>query len=188
MITRDDYLAYSYRKPLESLQTVHDLTTKVFLFLGYGLHDINLRHLILEANKIGRIRSYTSCTRVHWPGKALLATPPDVFLIDMECEHFLQAIEERFPIDVTEWGRKEEAQFNQERLNAAKAIKVCRERVTQLSTDRDQVCLLVDAGTTPLHFARASWRASQEDEKWTKRIQIVTNSPEVLREFAMAQT
>ena len=80
----------------------------------------------------------------------------------MECEHFLQAIEERFPIDVTEWGRKEEARLDEKQLIAAKAIKVCRERVTQLSTDRDQVCLLVDAGTTPLHFARASWRASRK--------------------------
>jgi DeoR/GlpR family transcriptional regulator of sugar metabolism len=171
VISRNDYLNYSYRRPLETLKTLYDLSTRVFLFLGYSLRDLNMRHIITEANRLGSVRSYAVIR--HAPGpEARYWQKLGVTLMDLDVEEFFQMVFREFPPDTSEFRIKVDLRVEDKEAIANKALK----RISREIKTSGSINLILDAGTTTLFVARAIAAALESGTLRGDVIRFLTNS------------
>lgn len=177
VVTRDDYLKYATRRPLESLQTLYDLQKKVFLFLGYGLRDLHIRHILIEAERISGVESYAIMKDEKGP-ELRYWEKHGVCVIRMDIREFLADVFDEFPIDQSEWSVKGDLRVADKEEIANKAFRTLRQLAEQANDA--QLDVFIDSGTTCLHFAKALLQGIRQRFVSSKRLRLVTNSPEVI--------
>ncbi len=181
VITRNDYLNYSHRRTLEMLKTLYDLSTKVFLFLGYSLRDLNMRHIITEANRIGAVRSYAVLKDAYDPEYSYWRDL-GVTLIQQDLDHFLSEVLETFPAYEFEFDEKEDMRVAEKDEISNKALLELKQAISQSSS----LAVIIDAGSTTASLAKALSREVLAGGISVENIHIITNSPPVMDELTPA--
>jgi DeoR/GlpR family transcriptional regulator of sugar metabolism len=181
VITRNDYLNYSHRRTLEMLKTLYDISTKVFLFLGYSLRDLNMRHIITEASRIAKVRSYAILQETSGP-ESRYWQKLGVTLVQGNAEDFVTDVLKSFPAYEFEWDQKADVRVEEKAQIATKALRILKDAIT---TD-SEINVIIDAGSTTLHFAKLLAREVQEGNASLRNVRIVTNSPFVMEELTPA--
>ncbi len=174
VITRDDYLRYRENRPLELIKTIHDLTSKVFLFLGYSLRDLNMRRILIEAQRIASVRCFAVMPDVTAPEVAYWGQH-GVRLIRKGAEEFVAEVLDRFPYEESEFTIKAEQRLDAKGRIAEKAIKEVRPLLEVGDHD-----VFIDAGTTTLAFAGKLIELIRAGAIDGRSLRIITNSSEVL--------
>jgi DeoR/GlpR family transcriptional regulator of sugar metabolism len=185
VITRNDYLGYSYQRTLEMLKTLYDISTKIFLFIGYSLKDLNMRYIITEANRIANVRSYAVLADTS-KAEAKYWKDLNVTLIYMNADEFLKDVFQSFHIDESEYITKLNQRVEEKEEIANKALKVIKDELK--ITESKGLDIIIDAGTTSIYLAKALKREIDENEEkykdLIKRMRIITNSPTVVSEMS----
>jgi DeoR/GlpR family transcriptional regulator of sugar metabolism len=180
VITRTDYLNYSYYKPLELLRTRYDLTQRTFLFLGYSLRDMNMRHIITEAHRLGAgTKAYAVMTDVSGP-EARYWKQLNVTLVQMAAEQFIDKLLSCFALDESEWADKVGERITEKRLIARKAVDLIQEEIAHSSS----LNILVDAGSTCLYVAKMLIERVLHDQIPSENVTIFTNSAPIIAEIS----
>lgn len=178
VITRNDYLNYSHSNTLSMIRSLYDVSTKTFLFLGYSLKDMNMRHVITEANRItrGGIKSYAVLDKISGPeGKYWESL--NVTLIEIHASDFIDNVLRSFKIDITEFSQKVEQRVQAKQEIANKAIQ----KILSLEVGTEPINVIIDAGSTCYYFAEALMREINQENFPLENIRIFTNSPPVVK-------
>lgn len=179
VITRNDYLNYTHKRTLETLHTIYDLQMKAFLFLGYSLRDLNMRHIMTESKRIGgNIRSYAVLRNPNGP-EARYWSELGVTLIESAAAAFIDSVLKSLPTEDSEWQEKIDARVDEKEEIANKAMIV----ITAAVKKDANLNVILDAGSTPLYLAKALAREIRNGNVNSSGLRIVTNSPLVMREF-----
>lgn len=175
IITRTDYLNYSYYKPLELLRTRYDLGQKTFLFLGYSLRDLNMRHIITEAHRMGAgAKAYAAMTDASGP-EARYWKHLNVTLVKTPAEEFLDELLACFTLDESEWAEKVGERIIEKRRIACKAVDLIQKEAADSSLN-----ILIDAGSTCLHMAQMLIDRVLCDQIPSGKVTIFTNSAPII--------
>lgn len=181
VLTRSDYLNYSHRRTLEMVKTLHDISTKVFLFLGYSLRDLNMRHIIAEANLLGEVQSYAVLKNPSGP-ETRYWQDHGVTLIDMDAYEFVNDVLKSYPDHEFEWDEKVDARVEEKEQIATKALEIL------LAQAEKEIALnvILDAGSSALYLARGLARKIEQVHTVSNNLRVVTNSPEVMEALELA--
>jgi len=181
VITRNDYLNYSHRHTLEMLKTLYDVSTRVFLFLGYSLRDLNMRHIITEAWRIGSARSYAVLRDTSGP-EARYWQKLGVTLIQQDVDEFVTEVLKSFPAYEFEWDEKVDARVEEKEEISNKCLLALKEAVSRYPS----LTVIIDAGSSTLAFAKALAREVLAGNVSLDGVGIVTNSPPAMDELTPA--
>ncbi|MBI4662373.1 MAG: SIR2 family protein [Verrucomicrobia bacterium] len=181
VITRNDYLNYSHRRTLEMLKTLYDISTKVFLFIGYSLRDLNMRHIITEACRIAKVRSYAILHDTSGP-ESRYWQKLGVTLVQGNAEDFVTGVLKSFPAHEFEFDVKADERIEEKDQIAIKALQVLKDAMAGAT----EVNVMIDAGSTTLQFAKVLARAVLEGTASLEKVRIVTNSPLAMDELTPA--
>ncbi len=181
VISRNDYLNYSHRHTLERLKTLYDLSTQVFLFLGYGLRDLNMRHIVTEASRYGNVRSYAVLEKASGPESRYWHNL-GVTLIESDATRFVRKILKSFPPYEFEWDEKVDARVEEKEEIANKALLAVKKELKKGKPFN----IIIDAGSSTLFFARALTREVKEKNLSLENVHIITNSPPAMDELTPA--
>lgn len=177
VITRNDYLNYSNKRPLEWLRTQYDIATKVFLFLGYSLNDLNIRHIITEASKYSKIKAFAVLTETNGP-ESEYWDKLGVKIVEMSVENFIDELFKHYPPNEAEWEAKINARVQDKIEIANKAVRIIEDYA------KDNVInIILDAGSTSVHLARKLTLKLKNDQLDADKLQIITNSPVIIDEL-----
>jgi DeoR/GlpR family transcriptional regulator of sugar metabolism len=182
VITRNDYLNYSHHHPLETLKTLYDISTKVFVFIGYSLRDLNMRHIISEAGRAANVRSYAVLQDTSGP-EARYWQKLGVTLIQQDADQFVTDVLRAFPTYEFEWDEKVDDRVDEKEQIANKALLHLSDAI---NSEYPSVNVIIDAGSTTLYFAKALAREVVEGSISLEKVRIVTNSPLAMEELTPA--
>ncbi|MGA1871776.1 MAG: SIR2 family protein [bacterium] len=181
VITRNDFLNYSHSRMLEMLKTLYDISTKVFLFIGYSLKDLNMRHILSEASRTGIVRSYAVFQDASGP-EARYLKELGVTLIEQSVEEFVEEVLTSFPAYEFEWDEKIDERVDEKEEIANKALLKIKNTIQK----NDSLNIIIDAGSSTLHLAKSLTREALQGTISLKNVRIVTNSPLVMDELMPA--
>ena len=181
VLTRNDYLNYSHRHTLEMLKTLYDISTRVFLFLGYSLRDLNMRHIITEASRIANVKSYAVLRDTLGP-EARYWQKLGVTLIQQDADEFVGEVLKSFPAYEFEWDEKVDERVEEKEEISNKALLALKDAIAK----HQRLTIIIDAGSTTLAFANALAREVLAGNVSLDTVRIVTNSPPAMEELGPA--
>ena len=186
VITKNDYLNFTYEHPLQKLRTQSVLTERVFLFLGYSLTDLNFELLFLETIRMLPQRE-VSCYAVlkdvskpiidYWKNRRLI-------IIRGNAEKAVDAILKSRQLHLytreDEWKKKLGARDDEKEIIVARACSLLKDIVSKERTVRDKICIILDSGTTTLRLANHLVEELEKEENEFQDMQIITNCTEIV--------
>lgn len=181
VITRNDYLNYTHRHTLEMLKTLYDVSTRAFLFLGYSLRDLNMRHIITEAGRIGTVRSYAVLRDTSGP-EARYWKQLGVTLIQQDVGDFVTDVLKAFPANEFEWDEKVDARVKEKEEIASKCVRILKDAIS----GKPSLTVIIDAGSSTLALAKALAREALAGNVSLDKVRLVTNSPLAMEELTPA--
>jgi len=179
VLSRNDYLNYSHLHSMEMLKTLYDISTKAFLFLGYSIRDLNMRHIIVEANRVANVKSYAVLKDLSGPESRYWKNL-GVILIQDKADSFVKRIQSCVPsFNEFEWDLKVDDRVAEKEEISRKAFQKLKDCISS----NKSLTVIIDAGSTTLAFGRAIAKASIAEDISLQGIRIITNSPLVVEEL-----